>query len=179
MKPGEEGGWLPSRVLLRWRRRRKKERRRTERERKPSGRARPRASFWLEVRPEGVGGGAGGSEGVLVGVAVEGDEVEVVGVDEEEKVELEIGKVEVDEDDRSDEDEDGRIVGWLDTAVVLVPLSLSNLDDVDAVAVVLVTHPSVSVTTLCHVLVAEAGTLVGTLPLSGGAAVLGPNASIR
>lgn len=148
-------------------------------ERKPRGRARPSASFWREVRPEEVVGGAGGSEGVLVGVAEEGDEVEIVGVDEEEKDELAVGEVEVDEDDGSDEDEDGRVVVWLDTAVVLPPLSLSSLDDVDAVAVVLVTHPSVCVTTLCSVLVTEAGTLVGTLPLSGGAAVTGPNTSIR
>lgn len=85
MKPGEEGGWLPSICLFRRRRTRKQQpKRRAAPASRPRGTPRPMPIFWLRVRPDWLGAGATGSVGVLLGGAEDGAEVEAEVVGEED-----------------------------------------------------------------------------------------------
>lgn len=158
MKPGDEGGWLPSIWRFRRRHQRKQPKRSAAMLRVPRGTPRPMASFSLRLRLESLGAGATVSVGVLLGGAEVRAEVEIEAVDEDLGVcrEEEDDDVE-DEDDDDDKEEaddvkdvaegDGLLRVWLGKAVK------AGLVFVDESAVALVScdpHVDLAVLEICH-----------------------------
>lgn len=132
--------------------------------------------FWSRVRPDWLDAGATGSVEVLLGVDEDGAEVEVGIVGEED-----LGVCEA-EGDKDEAERDDLLRVWLGDAVGVAPtlvdessVALETRDSNVDVAVLETCAGLVSVVWL----VTDAGTSVGAAELSGGAAVAGPNASMR
>lgn len=176
MKPGDEGGWLPSMCFLRFRRRRKQHPNKSAAmARTANGTPTPIPIFSPLVRPDSLDAGATGSAealGVADGVEI-GDEFGA----EERNVESVLAVEEID-DAGDDSDEDVELNVSLDTLLddavgvdVIPELSdPSNDDPVFEACDRLVTDGSP---------VTDAVISVCTASVSGGAAVAGPNSSIK
>jgi hypothetical protein len=183
MKPGDEGGSLPSTCLLRRRRRKKQHANKIAAiASTASGTPIPIPSFSRLVRPESLEAGASGSAVAL----------ELSGALE---LEEDIDSEEVDEDADEDGDEDAddaeleiSLDKLLEDAVgVETGLELSDSDSVDDSEALVDNEFKIEesvfeawdklVSLGCSV--TDAVTSVGSAPLAGGAAVAGPNSAIK